>query len=74
MPRRRTSTASTPRRSGPARLELDHDDLRAALDWLAESDPDRALELAGALGWFWLSHGHLTEGRDRLAAALADVG
>jgi predicted ATPase/class 3 adenylate cyclase len=54
-----------------ARLELDHDDLRAALDFLAASDPDRALELAGALGWFWLSHGHLAEGRGRLKGALA---
>ncbi|HLG08226.1 MAG TPA: adenylate/guanylate cyclase domain-containing protein [Gaiellaceae bacterium] len=53
-----------------ARLELDHDDLRAALDWRAESDPDRALELAGALGWFWLTHGHLAEGRRRLADVL----
>jgi non-specific serine/threonine protein kinase len=54
-----------------ARLEVDHDDLRAALDWLSEADPDRALELAGALGWFWLSRGLLHEGRGRLAAALA---
>ena len=53
------------------RLEVDHDDLRAALDWLAEGDPDRALELVGALGWFWLSHGHLLEGRRRAADALA---
>jgi len=53
------------------RLETDHDDLRAALDWLAQSDPGRALGLAGALGWFWLSHGLLAEGRGRLANALA---
>jgi predicted ATPase/class 3 adenylate cyclase len=53
------------------RLEIDHDDLRATLDWLAASVPDRALELAGALGWFWLSHGHLVEGRHRVADALA---
>ena len=53
------------------RLELDHDDLRAALDWLAVNDQERALALAGALGWFWLSHGHLGEGRGRLAGALA---
>ncbi len=32
----------------------------------------RALELAGALGWFWLSHGLLAEGCGRLARALAD--
>jgi predicted ATPase/class 3 adenylate cyclase len=54
-----------------ARLEQDHDDLRAALDRLAADDPDRALELAGALGWFWLSRGLLQEGRGRLATALA---
>ncbi|MEO5575578.1 MAG: adenylate/guanylate cyclase domain-containing protein [Gaiellaceae bacterium] len=53
-----------------ARLEIDQDDLRAALDWLAVNDPDRALELAGALGWFWLSHGLLAEGCGRLAGAL----
>ncbi len=54
-----------------AQLDSDHDDLRAALDWLSENDRDRALELAGALGWFWLSRGLLREGRGRLTAALA---
>jgi len=57
-----------------ARLELDHDDLRAALDRLTQQDVDRALALAGALGWFWLSHGHLAEGRERLAAVLDRSG
>ena len=52
------------------RLELDHDNLRAALSVWAETDPDRSLELAGALGWFWLSHGHLTEGRGVVIEAL----
>jgi non-specific serine/threonine protein kinase len=54
-----------------ARLDEDHDDVRAALDWLERNDPDRALELAGALGWFWLSRGLLAEGCGRLSAALA---
>jgi predicted ATPase/class 3 adenylate cyclase len=54
------------------RLELDHDDFRAALDWLTASDADGALELAGALGWYWLSHGLLSEGSGRLDRALAD--
>ena len=54
-----------------AQLGLDHDDLRAALDWLLANDPGRGLELAGALGWFWLSHGLLAEGGGRLADALA---
>ena len=53
------------------RLELDQDDLRASLDWLEANDPPRALELAGALGWFWLTHGQLGEGRARLTTGLA---
>jgi predicted ATPase/class 3 adenylate cyclase len=53
-----------------ARLDADHDDLRAALDWLEEHDVDAALKLAGALGWFWLSRGLLEEGRRRLTDAL----
>lgn len=51
------------------RLEDEHDNLRAALDWF-ESDPARELQLAGALGWFWFSRSHLAEGRSRLAHAL----
>ena len=54
-----------------ARLDRDHDDLRAALDWLSKSNPDAALELAGALGWFWFTRGYLAEGDARLTAALA---
>ena len=52
------------------RLDTDQDDLRAALDWLGVHDVDAALDLAGALGWFWLSRGLLEEGRRRLADAL----
>src|SRR5206468_4302274 len=32
------------------------------------------LALAGALGWFWLTHSHLAEGAARLAEALASGG
>jgi predicted ATPase/class 3 adenylate cyclase len=53
------------------RLDRDHDDLRAAFDWLSSTDPDAALELAGALGWFWFARGYLTEGDAHLTAALA---
>jgi predicted ATPase/class 3 adenylate cyclase len=51
-----------------ARLEADSDNLRAALDH------QPSLELAGALGWFWLTHSHLTEGAARLEQALARGG
>ena len=54
-----------------ARLDADHDDVRSALDWLGGDDPDRALDLAGGLGWYWFSHGLLAEGSGRLSAALA---
>jgi len=50
-----------------ASLEREHDDLRAALDWLQTADRPRAVDVAGALGWFWLSHGYLLEGCGRLA-------
>jgi predicted ATPase/class 3 adenylate cyclase len=54
------------------RLEQDHDNLRAALQWLTErGDTERALRLAAELNGMWGIHGYLTEGRDRLARALA---
>ncbi len=56
------------------RLEADHDNLRAALDWLGATDPDRCLRLAGLLTWFWMTRGYHTEGRRRLEAALAAAG
>lgn len=54
-----------------SRLERDHDDLRAALDWLSKTNVDAALELSGALGWFWFTRGYLVEGDTRLTSALA---
>ncbi|HMJ38717.1 MAG TPA: adenylate/guanylate cyclase domain-containing protein, partial [Verrucomicrobiae bacterium] len=54
------------------RLELDHDNFRAALDWcVAQKDVERANGLAGTLWRFWQMRGHLHEGRARLTAILA---
>ncbi len=55
------------------RLQLEHDNLRAALEWRLASDhrgPD-ALELAAALHWFWLKRAYLAEGQHSLERALA---
>ena len=52
-------------------LDREHDNLRAALGWLlAHGEADSAMRLAGALGRFWLLHGHLSEGREYLAQIL----
>jgi predicted ATPase/class 3 adenylate cyclase len=53
------------------RLDAEHDNLRAALDYVQARDPVRHLRLAGALGWFWLMRSHDAEGSRRLASALA---
>jgi predicted ATPase len=54
------------------RLELDHDNFRAALDWcVAQNDAERANGLAASLWRFWQMRGHLHEGRARFTAILA---
>ena len=55
-----------------AKLETDHDNLRAALRFSLDSgDAATALELSALLGRFWLERGYLGEGRLWLEEALA---
>ncbi len=57
------------------RLESEHDNLRAALEWsLGSGEPELALRLAGALWRFWFSRGHVDEGRAWLGRALSGSG
>ena len=53
------------------RLELEHDNIRAALEWLIQSqNAEWGLRLGAALFRFWEMREHLTEGRDFLARVL----
>jgi predicted ATPase len=51
-------------------LQGDHDNLRAALSWLLDREPEDALRLAHALFRYCYTRGLAREGRDWLAAAL----
>ena len=55
------------------RLDLEHNNLRAAIDWYRQEDPPAALRMAAAMSLFWSLHGHYTEGRQRLRQLLALV-
>lgn len=58
-----------------AQLELEHDNLRAALARSLEDgdDLESGLRLCGALYRFWAHRGHAREGREWCAAALAQT-
>jgi predicted ATPase len=57
------------------RLEREHDNLRAALDYFeAAGESQLVLRLAGALSEFWGIRGHFAEGGRRLEAALRADG
>jgi predicted ATPase/transcriptional regulator with XRE-family HTH domain len=52
-------------------LEAEHNNLRAVLGWALDAGhAEIALGLGGTLWRFWLTHGHLTEGRKWLLSAL----
>ena len=52
-------------------LAVEHENLRAALNWSLESGSSLALQLAGALRTFWEIGGHLAEACHWLEVALA---
>jgi predicted ATPase/DNA-binding SARP family transcriptional activator len=54
----------------PERLELEHDDLRAALASAIRHDPPTAVRLANAMWWFWMARGLFVEGSRWLSDVL----
>lgn len=60
------------------KLEQEHDNFRAALDWLLQTNRpvqhvEMALQLAYALWQFWSMRGYLSEGRKWLERALTEA-
>lgn len=53
------------------RLEMEHDNLRAAMHWLLVYDAQGAQQLGAALREFWYIRGHFAEARRLLTQALA---
>ncbi len=66
-----TPAGDLPARDRLRRLDLELDNLRAALASALADDPQAALRLAVALWRFWLMRGYLAEGYRWLAASLA---
>src|SRR5574341_38956 len=57
------------------RLEIEHDNLRAALSWSEErGEAEGGLRLGAALWRFWVTRGHMLEGRRRLQELLTLPG
>ena len=53
------------------RLEVELDNIRAALAWAQESDIEAQLRLASALLWFWHIRGHINESVNWLERGLS---
>lgn len=53
-----------------SRLDADHDNARAALEWAAANDHEIELRLVNALWYFWAVRGHISEGRRWLEGAV----
>jgi tetratricopeptide (TPR) repeat protein len=58
-----------------SRCDAEHDNFRAAIEYLIESgNAEWGLRLGSALFWFWEAREHLTEGRRSLASLLGTPG
>ncbi len=55
------------------RIESEHDNLRAALEWATANHPDKALKLADGLGGFWVVRDENNEARTWCNAILEKI-
>lgn len=55
------------------RLDRELDNLRAALEWAIERDPELALQVSGDLALFWGRRGYISEGRRWLQESIRRV-
>jgi predicted ATPase/DNA-binding NarL/FixJ family response regulator len=55
------------------RIETEHDNFRAVLDWALATEPATALRLCPLLTRFWVFRGYAREGSDWLERALAEA-
>jgi non-specific serine/threonine protein kinase len=55
-------------------LEREHDNLRSALEWSLEHEPESALRIVGAIRSFWIRRGYLSEAGKWTKQALEKAG
>jgi predicted ATPase/class 3 adenylate cyclase len=53
------------------RLEMEHDNIRSALGWALERNPESALQIVYSLAVFWLSRSYMAEGCKWCQAAIS---
>ena len=56
------------------RMTAAHGNVREALGWLRDNEPEAALQLSGAMGWVWGARELLPEGRRLLEESLRNAG
>jgi predicted ATPase/DNA-binding SARP family transcriptional activator len=66
----RTTVAGEDAKGWLDRIQPEHDNIRAALAWSIEEEPELALRLASSLRLFWEVRGHFSEGGRWLEEAL----
>jgi tetratricopeptide (TPR) repeat protein len=57
-----------------ARLETEHDNIRAAIRWSLQNEPQTAARIAASVRSLWVAHGHIREGKHWLKEILSKSG